>query len=196
MAEIPTLHLTGQPNGDGVSGHPLDDGVVVTAMRRRHLRAVTAIEREVNPHPWSSNLFAGELRMPSSRFWVVSRIGARVVGFGGLMVVHDEGHITNLAVAPPYHRRQIATRMLSVLFSEAVARGVTDLTLEVRVSNRPAQLLYQGFAFAPGGVRRRYYQDNGEDALIMWAHHIGGAEAVERRGAILRSLPVTLRWEP
>ncbi len=196
MAEVPTLRPTGQPNDEVVRDTSAGDGVVVTAMRRRHLRAVTAIEREVNPHPWSSNLFAGELRMPSSRFWVVSRIGTRVVGFGGLMVVHDEGHITNLAVAPPYHRRQIATRMLSVLFSEAVARGVADLTLEVRVSNRPAQLLYQGFGFAPGGVRRRYYQDNGEDALIMWAHHIAAAEAVERRAAICRSLPVPLKWEP
>jgi ribosomal-protein-alanine N-acetyltransferase len=172
------------------------DGVVVTAMRRRHLRAVTAIERQVNPHPWSYGLFAGELRMPSSRAWVVARERTRVVGFGGLMTVLEEGHITNVAVDPEFHRRHVATRMLLVLAAEAVARGVVDLTLEVRVSNRPAQQLYQRFGFAPGGVRRRYYQDNGEDALVMWAHDLTSSEAVDRRAAIEAALPVALRCEP
>lgn len=172
------------------------DGVVITGMRRRHLRAVTAIERRVNPHPWSYGLFAGELRMPSSRAWVVARDGHRVVGFGGLMVVLEEGHITNVAVDPEHHRRHIATRMLLVLVDQAVERGVADLTLEVRVSNRPAQLLYQRFGFAPGGVRPRYYQDNGEDALVMWAHDIAAPAAQERRAALEASLPVARRWEP
>jgi ribosomal-protein-alanine N-acetyltransferase len=175
---------------------PVSDGVVITGMRRRHLRAVTAIERRVNPHPWSYGLFAGELRMPTSRAWVVARTGHRVVGFGGLMVVLEEGHVTNVAVDPEYHRRHVATRMLLVLVEQAVERGVVDLTLEVRMSNRPAQLLYQRFGFAPGGVRPRYYQDNGEDALVMWAHGISSAEALERRAAIDASLPVARRWEP
>jgi ribosomal-protein-alanine N-acetyltransferase len=170
--------------------------VIVTGMRRRHLRAVTAIERQVNPHPWSHGLFAGELRMPSSRAWVVARARTRVVGFGGLMTVLDEGHITNVAVDPEFHRRHVATRMLLVLASEAVDRGVVDLTLEVRASNRAAQRLYQRFGFAPGGIRRRYYQDNGEDALVMWAHDIAASEAVDRRAAIDAALPAALRFEP
>jgi ribosomal-protein-alanine N-acetyltransferase len=86
--------------------------------------------------------------------------------------------------------------MLLVLAAEAVARGVVDLTLEVRVSNRAAQQLYQRFGFAPGGVRRRYYQDNGEDALVMWAHDIASSEALDRRAAIEAALPVALRCEP
>lgn len=172
------------------------DGVVVTGMRRRHLRAVTSIERQVNPHPWSYSLFAGELRMPTSRAWLVARAGHRVVGFAGLMVVLDEGHITNLAVDPEFHRRHVATRMLMVLFDQAVERGVCDLTLEVRVSNLPARELYRRFGFAPGGVRPRYYQDNHEDALVMWAHDIASPDQVHRRNAIAASLPVALRWEP
>jgi ribosomal-protein-alanine N-acetyltransferase len=134
--------------------------------------------------------------MPSSRAWVVARAGHRVVGFGGLMVVLEEGHITNEAVDPEFHRRHVATRMLLVLASEAVDRGVVDLTLEVRASNRAAQRLYQRFGFAPGGIRRRYYQDNGEDALVMWAHDIAASEAVDRRAAIDAALPAALRFEP
>lgn len=173
----------------------VEDGVVVAPMRRRHLRAVTAIERAVSPHPWSHSLFAGELRMPSSRFWVVARGGTRVVGFGGLMVVGDEGHITNLAVHPEWRRRGIATRMLMVLVDEASERGVSDLTLEVRLSNDPAQGLYRRFGFAPGGIRPRYYRDNGEDALIMWAHGIDGAESRRRRDHIESEMRVVLRRE-
>ena len=164
-------------------------------MRRRHLRAVVAIERSVNPRPWSLGLFTGELRMPTSRHWVVARSGVQVVGFGGLMVTLDEGHITNFAVHEDFRRHHVATRMLLVLCREAVERGVRDLTLEVRASNRAAQALYARFGFAPGGVRKAYYRDNAEDALIMWAHDIGSAEGEARLARIEAGLPVQLKVE-
>ena len=88
------------------------------------------------------------------------------------MVTGDEGHITNVAVHPDRRRRHLASRMLLVMFREAIGRGVTDLTLEVRMSNHAAQELYRRFGFAPGGVRKNYYSDVGEDALIMWANDI------------------------
>ena len=198
-ATAPGTHTggaAGAPNA-AASGAP-SDGVIVTGMRRRHLRAVTAIERQVNPHPWSHGLFAGELRMPSSRAWVVARAGHRVVGFGGLMVVLEEGHITNVAVDPEFHRRHVATRMLLVLASEAVRSRVVDLTLEVRASNRAAQRLYQRFGFAPAGIGAATTATTGEDALVMWAHDIAASEAVRPSASpsIDAALPAALRFEP
>ena len=181
--------------GAPAEGHPLDDGVVVAPMKRRHLRAVVAIEKHANPHPWSHSLFAGELKMPSSRFWVVARQGALVMGYAGLLVTLDEGHITNFAVHEDHRRRHVADRMLLVQFEEAVRRGVRDLTLEVRVSNAAAQGLYRRFGFAPGGIRPGYYNDNGEDALVMWTHDIASPEQVERRDALTLAMGSPLRTE-
>ena len=98
-----------------------------------------------------------------------------VVGYAGLMMVADDGHVTTVAVDPAWHRRGIGTRMLLELARRAPGRGVEQLTLEVRMSNAGAQELYRRFGFAPAGVRRGYYVDNGEDALVMWAHDIATA---------------------
>ena len=171
------------------------DGVVVCPMLRRHLRAVVAIERRANPHPWSHSLFAGELAMPTSRFWWVAREGRHVLGYSGLMVTLDEGHVTNFAVHEDHRRRHIATRLLLAQFAEADGLEVQDVTLEVRVSNEAAQALYRRFGFAPGGIRRGYYQDDGEDALVMWAHGIGTEEHRRRRRSIEEGLPVPMRVE-
>lgn len=158
--------------------------VVLTPMRRRHLRGVLRIEGEVYPHPWSPGLFAGELSMPENRVYVVARIGAMVAGYGGVMVVVDDGHITTLAVDPAWQRQGIATRLLLQLARKAAARGVEQLTLEVRLSNKAAQELYRKFGFAPAGIRRGYYVDNGEDGLVMWAHDVGSDAYADRLARI------------
>ena len=170
---------------------------VVAPMRRRHLRGVVAIEHEANPRPWSARLFAGELRMPTSRVYRVALHEHEVVGYAGLMITLDEGHITNVAVHPDHRRHQIASRLLLVLMREAVARGVTAVTLEVRMTNRAAQELYRRFGFAPGGVRPNYYAESGEDALIMWAHDVDGEAYAERLAAIEGGLaaPLLVRTE-
>lgn len=168
------------------------DGIVVGPMKRRHLRAVTAIERAANPHPWSHSLFAGELRMPTSRHWLVARDSRQVVGFAGLMWTLDEGHITNFAVHGEHRRCHIATRMLIAQCRDAIDLEVTDLSLEVRMSNMAARALYGRFGFSPGGVRRGYYNDNGEDALIMWVHDIDGADYGERLSTLESTMPVRL----
>lgn len=171
---------------------------VVAPMRRRHLRGVVAIEQEANPRPWSTRLFAGELRMPTSRVYRVALHDHEVVGYAGLMITLDEGHVTNVAVHTDHRRDQVATRLLLVLLREAAARGVTAVTLEVRMSNRGAQELYRRFGFAPGGVRRNYYAESGEDALIMWAHDVDGDDYAERLAGIEAALaaPLVVRAEP
>lgn len=146
--------------------------VEIVPMHRRHLRSVLRIEERVSPRPWSQTLFLSELAMAQSRCYVVARVGRRVVGFGGLMIVADDAHITTIAVDPEWHRRQIGTRVMLALARAAVARDVRNVTLEVRVGNDSAQGLYQRFGLAPVGVRKGYYQETSEDALVMWVHDI------------------------
>jgi ribosomal-protein-alanine N-acetyltransferase len=170
------------------AGAPHAGRVVIAPMRRRHLRGVVAIENRVNTRPWSQALFAGELRLPESRRYVVALDGAVVVGFGGVMYTGYEAHVTNVAVDPDRRREQIATRLLLTLFDDCRARGVQDVTLEVRMSNAAAQGLYHEFGFAPGGVRPKYYVDVGEDALIMWAHDLDSQEMARRLARIEATL--------
>jgi ribosomal-protein-alanine N-acetyltransferase len=146
--------------------------VHVVPMRRRHVRSVLRIENQVYPRPWSMSLFLSELALRSTRAYFVARVGRDVVGYGGLMMTADDGHVTTIAVDPRWQRRQIATRLLLALARESVAREARSLTLEVRLSNKGAQELYRRFAFGPVGVRKNYYAESNEDALVMWAHEI------------------------
>lgn len=169
--------------------------VRIVPMRRRHLRGVVGIEQRTNPRPWSLGLFMGELRMPTSRAYVVALEGHEVVGFCGLMITAGEGHITNIAVHPDRRRRSIAARLMLVTMRHAVACGLEGVTLEVRMSNTAAQELYRRFGFVPGGVRRNYYAEVGEDALIMWAHDLDGAACRRRLDELEAALPSPLRTE-
>ena len=169
--------------------------VVIEPMKRRHLRGVVAIENQTNHRPWSHGLFAGELRLMPSRYYVVALDGPVVAGFGGLMFTGHEAHLTNIAVDPAQHRHGIATRMMLVLMRACLDRGVEDLTLEVRITNVAAQELYRRFGFAPGGIRPNYYSDLGEDALIMWANDLSSPASLERLDRIDSGLPTPLRTE-
>lgn len=158
--------------------------ICVAPMRRRHLKSVLATEAKVYPNPWSMSLYLGELAQPDSRCYLVARSGAVVVGHAGVLFIEDEGHVTTVAVEPAWQRRQVATRLLLAQFRHAIDRGATALTLEVRVGSRGAQELYRRFGFAPAGVRKGYYADSGEDAIIMWVHDLATPQMGERLAAI------------
>jgi [ribosomal protein S18]-alanine N-acetyltransferase len=141
-------------------------------LRRRDLKAVSAIEAEQNADPWSRQLFACELdRTGNDRHWLVASAARAVVGFGGVMYGAEEAHMLNLAVAPIWTRQGIGRRLCVALLAEAWRRTVTGFTLEVRTSNAEAQALYRSLGFEPAGIRPRYYPD-GEDAVIMWLHDL------------------------
>jgi len=163
---------------------PAELHVRLLAMRRRHLRSVLRIESKVYPVPWSMSLFLSELALRSTRAYYVAFVGRQVVGYAGLMMTLDDGHVTTIAVDPAWHRHKIGTRLLLALAREARRRGATSLTLEVRLGNKPAQTLYRRFGFRPVGVRKNYYAETREDALVMWAEDVAG----EEYGALLDSL--------
>jgi ribosomal-protein-alanine N-acetyltransferase len=177
------------PAGDAVPD-PEPDGLAVhlVPMRRRHLRSVMRIEAQVYPRPWSLPLFMSELNLRTSRVYHVARVNGLVVGYCGLMLVEGDGHLTNIAVDPAWHRHQIGTRLVLNAARQAAARGATRLTLEVRMSNRAAQELYRKFGFEAAGVRKNYYAESREDALIMWAYGLDTEAYAERVSGIEASL--------
>lgn len=171
------------PDDDRPAPHEALD-VQLVPMRRRHLRSVLRIESQVYPRPWSLSLFVSELALRSTRAYYVARVDGLVVGYSGVMVAGDDAHVTTLAVDPAWQRRGIATRLLSNVVRTAVQRGAHHLTLEVRVSNEPAQALYRLFGFHPAGVRKGYYVETNEDALVMWAEDVDSDVYVARLARI------------
>jgi len=169
----------------------VDLDVHIAPMRRRHLRGVVRIESQVYPRPWTASLFLSELALRSTRAYFLARVGREVVGYAGLMMTLEDGHVTTIAVDPAWHRHKIGTRLLLVLAREAIARGATGLTLEVRMSNLAAQDLYRRFGFLPMGVRKNYYQETNEDALVMWAHEVDQEPYAQRLAEIEAQVPGT-----
>jgi len=170
--------------------------VEIVPMRRRHLRSVLKIEEQVYPRPWTSSLFLSELALRSSRAYCVARVGREVVGYAGVMISFEDAHVTTIAVDPEWHRRGIATRLMVALARESLVRGARNLTLEVRMSNKGAQEMYRRFGFGPVGVRKNYYQESNEDALVMWVHDIDSPEYAQLLAGLEARVPGDTIYEP
>ena len=167
--------------------------IEITTMRRRHLRGVMAIERQVYPRPWSPSLFVSEMTAGRTRSYLVALDARNVVGYGGLISYGDEAHVTTIAVDPPYQRLKIGTRLLFELIGEARRMGAHAVSLEVRVSNWGAQRMYGRFGFRPVGVRKNYYQETSEDALVMWTDDIRTGEYGELLDRLIAEVPEGVR---
>lgn len=154
------------------AGTGADAPVELVPMRRRHVRQVLRIEAQVYPRPWSMSLFLQEIARRSDRVYLVARLGAQVVGYGGLMLTASEAHVTTIAVDPAHHGRRLGTTIMVALLDAAIERGATSVSLEVRMSNHVAQRMYRRFGFQAVGIRRGYYVETGEDALVMWADNV------------------------
>ncbi len=166
--------------------------VVIAPMRNKDLRGVLRIEESVFPQPWSHRLFVEELAQRKTRAYRAAWIGSTIVGFSGQMFLDDEAHVNNIAVDPTWQGRGLGAAIFSDLVRVALARGTRHLTLEVRMGNEPALALYRRFGLAPVGVRRNYYPETGEDALVMWARDVDSATYAERLAAIEASYSARL----
>lgn len=187
-----------RPEDDGADadraiaeGEPLVEAVRIMPMRRRALRSVIRIEEAAYPRPWSATLFLSELSQRRTRRYTIATIGPLVVGYAGLMIVGEEGHVTTMTVDPAWQGRRIGTLLLLDLARAARRLEIRHLTLEVRVANAPAQALYRRFGFAPVGVRKNYYSETGEDALVMWANDVDGEEYSSRLDRIATEIGST-----
>jgi [ribosomal protein S18]-alanine N-acetyltransferase len=131
------------------------------------LTAIETIEQQAYPTPWSRSMFASELAKPTS-ICLGAFEAQELVGYVINSRYVDAWHVMNVAVAPEHQRRGIATALLERLFELTREDERRGYTLEVRVSNEDAIGLYEKLGFEPRGIRRGYYTDNREDALIMW----------------------------
>lgn len=153
------------------------------------LDEIEVIEAVSFASPWPKSAYRTELTSNRLAHYVAARRDGRIVGFGGIWLMVDEAHVTTMAVHPDVRRNGIATSILLELLQEARRRGARVATLDVRVSNLDAQRLYRSFGFLEVGRRVRYYDDNGEDALIMTTGELESAEQLQfeevlrRRGA-------------
>jgi ribosomal-protein-alanine N-acetyltransferase len=141
-------------------------------MKKKDIAQVLLIEVNSFPSPWSERMFLSEIRDNRLSNFLVAKHNEIVVGYGGFWLIFDEAHFVNLAVHPSFRRRGIGKRLLSALLALAKERGATKATLEVRVSNVAAIKLYEKFNFKICAIRKKYYKDNNEDALVMWLENL------------------------
>ncbi|MFZ5597601.1 MAG: ribosomal protein S18-alanine N-acetyltransferase [Bacillota bacterium] len=139
----------------------------ITAMLPGHLEQVLDIENKSFPTPWSYRSFMFEVTENDFSLYTVALVDGRVVGYSGMWIVLDEAHITNIAVHPDYRGKGYGRVLLEDLLGRAAVMGALKITLEVRVSNHVARTLYQSMGFIEMGMRKKYYTDNDEDAIIM-----------------------------
>lgn len=140
------------------------------------LEAIYEIESSSFSVPWSKESLRNELTMNQFSYYLVAELEGQVIGYGGMWIIADEAHVTNIAIAPSYRGQGWGEKLVRAMKQTAVEQGAVGMTLEVRPSNAIALKLYEKMGFYKTGTRPKYYSDDGEDALIMWVNFNDEAE--------------------
>ncbi|QAS52434.1 ribosomal protein S18-alanine N-acetyltransferase [Halobacillus litoralis] len=141
---------------------------LIRRMTQEDVGAVMVVERASFAVPWTVETFRKEVDDNPYAFYYVIEKDGEIIGYCGLWLIIDEANITNIAIHPEHRGHKYGERLFQHTCKEAIEHGAIQLSLEVRVSNTAAQHMYRKFGLVPGGIRKRYYSDNGEDALVMW----------------------------
>ncbi|MGB9587253.1 MAG: ribosomal protein S18-alanine N-acetyltransferase [Armatimonadota bacterium] len=149
--------------------------VHIEQMRETDVEEVAELDKKCFPSPWSASAYRNEVHNPSA-YYIVARMDDRIIGYAGMWLIMDEAHITTIGVDPEFRGKGLGERILVSLLEEALHRGARRATLEVRKSNIVAQNLYHKYCFHAVAVRRGYYTNNGEDAIVMWVDDMWGEE--------------------
>lgn len=142
---------------------------IVRPMLLSDLDVILEIEHASFSSPWSLEAFKAELKDNEYARYLCLELNDQVIGYMGLWFILDEGHITNIAITPNYRGQRWGEFLMRSVMAKMAEQGMERMTLEVRVSNSSAQSLYKRLGFVIAGVRKGYYADNQEDAIIMWA---------------------------
>lgn len=142
--------------------------LIIRKAEEADIKPMAELDKLCFAQPWSEESFRTEISENERAFYIVAEIEGALAGYAGLWAILDEGHITNVAVNPKFRRKGIGSAIVGTLLEVCEDSGLCSFTLEVRESNMGARLLYEKFEFKPAGVRKGYYTDNGEDAVIMW----------------------------
>ncbi|MBI0581092.1 ribosomal protein S18-alanine N-acetyltransferase [Neobacillus cucumis] len=146
------------------------DSFVFRYMREEDIDQILEVEHASFTTPWSREAFYNELNNNKFAVYIVLEEEDKIIGYCGAWIVIDEAHITNIAILPGYRGKKLGEALLQKMMSVAREMGAKSMTLEVRVTNQIAQSLYRKFGFQNGGIRKNYYSDNQEDALVMWVN--------------------------
>ena len=159
---------------------------IIEPMTDADVKEVLRIEQQSFSTQWPSNAFYQEMHDNKLAHYFVGRVDGRVVAYGGIWVILEDSHVTTIAVHPAHRGRKYGEIMLLHLLDEAIERGASWMTLEVRESNGVAQNLYRKYGFTTVSTRKGYYSDNNENALVMWAGNLK-SEIYKNRLKALRS---------
>jgi ribosomal-protein-alanine N-acetyltransferase len=165
---------------------PGSDPLEIVPMAASDIAAVMRIEKASFTTVWPSDAFYNELNANKLAHYFVGRIAGRIVAYGGIWVILEDSHVTTIAVDPAYRGRRFGEVMLLRLVDEALERGAAWMTLEVRESNTVAQQLYRKYGFTTVTMRRGYYSDDNESALVMWAGNLK-SDLYRNRLTVLRA---------
>lgn len=146
----------------------MEEAVQIRLMEMEDLDQVMEVEVDCFPTPWTRSAFFNELTKNQFAYYLVAESETKIIGYCGLWVIVDEAHVTNIAVHSSIRRQGVGEYLLRGCMQMAKTLGAEKMSLEVRVSNEPAQQLYRKYGFRDGGIRKNYYTDNQEDALVMW----------------------------
>ncbi len=144
---------------------------IIRPMERKDVNRVHEIECTCFRSPWSKLALAGELRNEVAHYLVMEADGV-ICGYGGMWLLFEEAHVTNVAIMPEYRGQGRGKRLMLAMMRHAIKRGAEKMTLEVREGNLVAQRLYAKLGFEQNGFRKGYYSDTGEGALILWNEDI------------------------
>lgn len=139
-------------------------------MEREDVDSVMKVDAASFPKPWPEEIFIQELTRNNHAHYFIAEFDQQIIGYIGLWIVLDDAQVTNIAIMPTFRGKKFGEKLFQYACQYAVNCGVKRLSLEVRVSNIVAQKMYRKFGLVPGGIREKYYTDDGEDALIMWVN--------------------------
>lgn len=147
--------------------------IAIKPMHKKDIESVLKIEEQAyGEHHWSKDSFYGELSNNLAHYYSAFDSKGNLLGYAGSWRVIDEAHITTIAISPEFKRKKIGEALLNQILKDCYENEIKYITLEVRVSNEPAIKLYEKYGFKSLGTRKGYYQNNNEDALIMWTENI------------------------
>lgn len=145
----------------------MENNIIIRSMTKDDVDSVYIVEEDCFTDPWSKESIRKELKNDLARY-LVAELDNKIVGYVGVWFVVDEGHITNVAVHSDYRGKKIGDKLVKEMIKLCKESKLVAMTLEVRSSNTVAQNLYRKYGFKMGGIRKEYYSDNKEDAIIMW----------------------------
>lgn len=142
--------------------------ISIRAMTLEDLEYVVIIESKSFTSPWSKALYQKELVQNHFAHYYVIEVDQEIIGFCGVWLVLDEAQVTNIAIDPSQRGKGYGTILFQYMLNQVIRKGATNLSLEVRKSNKTAQAMYKKFGLECAGIRKHYYTDNNEDAIVMW----------------------------